>query len=525
MTAAGAIAGTPDVAGVYPVSIQLTDARGVQTAQSCTLTIDEPAFSMSSACPLPAATTGAPYTAQLPAGFTYSIASGSLPLGLRLSPDGGIAGTPMTAGAARFNLLASDESQQQVGQACSLIVNRGPLSISGCPLPEAGSGEAYLASVSALGGTAPYFYTFAGQLPEGMEFSTDGVLRGTTAESGTFPFTVLVREGGGQQISQACTLAVGRPALRLTTACPLPDARLGENYAARLDAAGGLGPYRFAISGFLPDGLEVAPDGSVRGTARGLGGRSFIARVTDSREQSVSAVCGLNVNLPRTPELTLGEVPSVVAPAVTDLSLSLRLARAYTQPIEGVVTLAVQSNARSQEAAANEPDPRLRFTNGQLSMNFTLAPGQTHASFPIASTGTVASTVTASVTSLKAAGADIPLLPEGRGFRILPAAPVVTSSCYRKIADGIEIELNGLSTTRELARADVGAGGKVFISDISGEAAQYYSAPETIRAGGTFSLRLPYTVAITPEKPLGEVTVNLYNTVGAVQIRQILACK
>ena len=101
----------------------------------------------------------------------------------------------------------------------------------------------------------------------------------------------------------------------------------------------------------------------------------------------------------------------------------------------------------------------------------------------------------------------------------------MTSSCYRKTAGGIEIELNGLSTTRELARADVGAGGKVFISDISGYASAYYSAPETVRAGGTFSLRLPYTLEVTQEKPLGEVTVNLYNTVGAVQIRQIAACQ
>ena len=525
MTPSGAIAGTPEVEGVYPFSVLLTDARGVESAQNCSLAVEVTGFSLNSVCPLPAGTTGVDYSAQLPEGYTYSLAGGNLPLGLSLSPDGQISGTPMSAGPARFKLLATDGSQQQAGQACTLSVNRGPLSISGCPLPEAGVGETYLATLSALGGSAPYFFTAQGQLPNGLEFSTDGALRGSTTQSGTFPFTVLVREGTGQVMAQACTLSVSRPALRFASTCPLPEAQLGETYAAKLDAAGGLGPYRFDFAGFLPDGLSGGADGSIRGSARSLGGRSFVARVTDNREQSVTSICSINVSLPRAPELSLAALPSVVAPATTDLAVSLNLSRSYTQPIEGTVTLEVRPDTRSQEAEANQADPRLRFTNGQLSMNFTLAPGQTRASFPIASTGTVASTVVASVTTLKAAGADLSILPDGRTFRILPSAPVVTSSCYRKTPTGIEIEINGLSTTRELARADVGAARKVFISDISGTAAAYYSAPETVRAGGTFSLRLPYTVEITPEKPVGEVTVNLYNTVGAVQIRQIAVCQ
>ena len=122
-------------------------------------------------------------------------------------------------------------------------------------------------------------------------------------------------------------------------------------------------------------------------------------------------------------------------------------------------------------------------------------------------------------------GVDLPLLPDGRTFRILPTAPIVTSSCYRTTPTGFEIELNGLSNTRELERADVGAGGKVFISSISGIASAYYSAPETVRAGGTFSLRLPYTLQLMQDQLIGEVTVNLYNTVGAVQVRKIQTCQ
>jgi hypothetical protein len=525
MTENGAIAGIPEVDGSYPFTVQVTDSRGVESVQNCNLSVTAPAFNLSSACPLPAATTGAVYSTQLPGGYTYSLAGGSLPVGLSLSPSGTITGTPMSAGPARFNLLATDGAQQQVGQACTLAVNRGPLSISGCPLPEAGVGEPYLATISALGGTAPYFFTAQGMLPDGLELSTDGVLRGATAASGSYSFSVLVREGGGQTTVQACTLSVARPALRLSNTCPLPEAQLGESYAARIEAAGGLAPYRFEFSGFLPDGLTGATDGSIRGTAKTLGGRTFVTSVTDSRGQSVTGLCGVNVSLPQVPEMVMSDLPATVAPAASNLAVSIQLTRAYTQPIDGTVTMTVQADARSSEAEANQADPRLRFSNGQLTVNFTLAPGQTRATFPIASTGTVASTVSVAVTSLKAAGAGLPLLPDGRSFRILPSAPVVTSSCYRKTNTGIEIELNGLSTTRELARADVGAAGKVFINDISSFASAYYTAPETVRAGGTFSIRLPYTLELKPDQQIGEVTVNLYNTVGATQVPRIAVCQ
>jgi hypothetical protein len=524
LTARGVIAGTPVAPGTYPFQIAVTDSRGEQTAQSCSITVDPEAFSVASACPLPSGVTGTPYRTSLPSGYTWSISSGALPGGLALSPDGSISGTPMTAGAARFGLIATDSAGRQVGQACSLTMNRGPLSIHGCPLPEAGAGEPYSVALNALGGSAPYFFTVAGSLPDGLELSTDGVLRGSTSQSGAFAFTVLVREASGQTASQACSLAVARPLLRIASACPLPDGRLGEAYSTQVRASGGAAPYRFEFGGFLPDGLDGSSDGSIRGTPRTLGGRSFTVRVVDSQNRAESAMCSINVAVPRVPQVRLGDLPATLPAAASDAGIVVELADAYSQPIEGQVVLEVLADTRSPEAMANQPDPRLRFLNGQLTTGFTIPAGATRTTVPLSSTGTVASTVYVSLAGLKVAGADLPQFPSPRSFRIPPAAPVVTSACYVRTQTGIEVRVNGLSSTRELQSAQLSAGAETFHTSLDGISAQYYGSAETIRAGGTFALQLPYELRVGANLPVGTVTLSLSNTIGATPAQTLQAC-
>jgi hypothetical protein len=77
---------------------------------------------------LPAATAGAAYTATLTATggtppYTWSIASGTLPAGLTLTPGTGvISGTPSTAGTSSFTVMVT-AGGQNVSQALSITVN------------------------------------------------------------------------------------------------------------------------------------------------------------------------------------------------------------------------------------------------------------------------------------------------------------------------------------------------------------------------------------------------------------------
>jgi len=523
LTPDGYLSGTPAAPASFPFGVSVTDSRGKTTSQNCSIAVSAPAFNVSSACPLPAATTGAAYSATLPAAYTWSLA-GTLPAGLALSPDGTISGTPMNAGPARFLLLATDTKGNQAGQICSVVVTRGPLAVNGCPLPDANAGEPYFGALTPLGGSAPYLLTTTGALPAGIQFSLDGQVSGTPTAAGLYPFSVTMQEGSGQTFTQTCSLNVNPTSLHFSTPCPLPQAQLGQSYSAQIQAAGGTAPYLFNFYGYLPDGLEPSGDGTLSGTPQSLGGLSFLVRVTDAKNRATTTGCSVDVVLPPAPQMQIGNLPSTVAPAASNIVIPIQLAQAYSEPIQGQVVLHIQANTHSSEGAANQPDPTLRFANGQTIADFTIPAGSTGVTKQLISTGTVASTVTVSIANLRSAGANLSLYPTSKIFSIPASAPVVTSACYSRTPTGIALQINGYSTTRELAHADVTIGTQDSQIDLSGIAAGYFSDPQTIRAGGAFALTVPYDLSLG-QGALPAVSVNVFNTVGAAGNQTMQACQ
>ncbi|MBF5007026.1 IPTL-CTERM sorting domain-containing protein [Diaphorobacter caeni] len=79
-------------------------------------------------------------------------------------------------------------------------------------LPQLAGGtqnQNYEGSLPVLGGTAPYTYSIvAGSLPPGMQLGSDGALSGTPTASGSFAFTVQVKDAGGSVAERAYTLEV-----------------------------------------------------------------------------------------------------------------------------------------------------------------------------------------------------------------------------------------------------------------------------------------------------------------------------
>jgi hypothetical protein len=522
LTADGLVAGTPVTPVSYSFQISVTDSRATQTSRDCSLTVNPPAFSVSSVCPLPAGVTGSAYSAKLPGAYVWSL-DGTLPSGLALSPDGTVLGTPMNAGPSRFLLIATDSSGNQAGQVCSLAVTRGSLSVGGCPLPDASVGQPYNATVRGLGGSAPYFFSYSGALPAGITLTSDGLASGTATAAGSYPFNVTVREASGQTFAQACSLNVNPTVLHITTSCPLPQAQLGQNYSARIAAAGGTAPYQFGFFGFLPDGLTSASDGSLKGTPRTLGAQAFLVQVTDAMSASAQVVCAVNVALPDVPDIQISGLSATAPPASANTAVTVALSQPYTQPITGQVLLSVQPDTPNSDGEANQADPRLSFANGQTAVSFSIAAGSQQVSVPLISTGTVASRVTVSLSQLRAAGVVLPVNPTPQIFNITRAAPVVTSACYTKTSTGLSFQLNGYSTTRELARADVVIGTQNVSIDLTGIAANFFTAPESIRAGGTFALTAPYNVALGATVPT--ITMNLFNTVGGAGSRTLAVCQ
>ena len=102
-------------------------------------------------CPAGSGTTGAPYSSALVAAggvppYTFSITSGSLPLGSSLNATGDLKGTPTTVGTFNFTAQVVDSTGTAAGATTAhcTITNTNPVIVSGwrrLPPPSPPSGE------------------------------------------------------------------------------------------------------------------------------------------------------------------------------------------------------------------------------------------------------------------------------------------------------------------------------------------------------------------------------------------------
>ncbi|NTU85558.1 MAG: hypothetical protein HGA45_40425, partial [Chloroflexales bacterium] len=85
------------------------------------------------------------------------------------------------------------------------------------------------------------------------------------------------------------------PALRITTASPLPAGLVGDPYRTTFEATGGTPPYSWAVApgSKLPTGLELAATGVLSGTPTAAGTFTFAIQVTDSAGTTAEGDYGL----------------------------------------------------------------------------------------------------------------------------------------------------------------------------------------------------------------------------------------
>jgi large repetitive protein len=292
-TSAGVLTGTPTQSGTFSFTARVRDYTMQPATRAFVLQIVEPLQIVTPSL-LTAATQSEPYNQTLLASggatpYTWSLAGGSLPPGLTLTPAGVITGTPTVVGQAAFIARVRDAINQTVTREFTLSVatRRIPLEFVTTSLAEGTVGVLYGATVSARGGTLPYTFAITG-LPPGIESDAQGRISGIPTRSGQFAVSVSVTDVAQGQVSATLTITIRGVPVEVTTVS-VPEGSSNTPYNTTFAARGGVPPYTWSVaSGSLPPGLSVSVSGQLSGTPAQQGTFTFTVQATDTERQSGS---------------------------------------------------------------------------------------------------------------------------------------------------------------------------------------------------------------------------------------------
>lgn len=231
---------------------------------------------------LPAAPVLAPYTATLKAtggnyGRVWSLVSGSLPSGLKLSAQGRITGTPTQEGPASFTIGVHDTANPRHSATAVIGLTVSPMQITTTAIQSTiYQGKTYpVKQLTAIGGKKPYTWSIVqGGLPFFKNITADGKIGGAVPYfPGTFTFVAQVADATGRTAVRQYQIEVRT--MEIVTPS-LPQGKRGAYYSAPLKVAGGIGTVTWAIDGgVLPPGLKLTSGGVISGIPKAGGSWTF----------------------------------------------------------------------------------------------------------------------------------------------------------------------------------------------------------------------------------------------------------
>ena len=310
----GGASGNGNGAVSYAVAANPSAARiGTLTITGQTLTVTQALNCVTqpiaiSPTTLPAGMTGTSYNQLLQASgggapYSFALLTGALPLGLSLTADGLLSGTPGAAGTFNFTVSATAATGCAGAQAYTFNIACPAITINPPALPAGTSGAAYQQGLTQTGGTGAITYSIsAGQLPAGLTLAPNGpfggMLSGTPSQAGTANFTITATDANGCAGARPYTLQINCPTITVNPAT-LPPGTVGTAYSQSFAQSGGSGAMAFAWQGATIPGLAFDPATStLAGTPAQSGSFNFNVTATDANGCAGQRAYTLTINCP-----------------------------------------------------------------------------------------------------------------------------------------------------------------------------------------------------------------------------------
>jgi len=198
-------------------------------------------------------------------------------------------------------------------------------------------------------------------------------------------------------------------------------------------------------------------------------------------------------------------------------TLAIDVNTPYPTTLIGTLTLTFASSGSS-----GVDDPAIQFSTGGRTLTFTVPAASTTTPQVALQTGTVAGTITVTLT-LSAGGVDV--TPSGLApitLVIAPAVPTITSVSFTSNSTGlVTVVINGFSNTRDMSQADftfTGSGADSLASSkatisVTGLFSPWYSSTTSDQYGSEFTYTQNFQLS-RPDSAITGVSVTLQNSVG-----------
>jgi hypothetical protein len=287
LSSSGLLSGTPTASGQFQFNASITQQQGIFTTAYFNISIyaanSGPAVAITTAANMGTVPIGwvqLPLTAAGGNGtFTWSVTAGSLPPGLALRSDvpsyfpsgaAGILGIATAANSTPYSFtLTATSNGQSMSQAFTLkVTNLVTVDNNGGSLTVGYTGVPYSYSLSALNNNGTVTYSVAGGIPSWLNLSSNGILSGTPAASGSYGFNIFAADSV-DKVNIFLNVTIFD--IKIGGGASLPNGTQGDLYTPyTFSATGGTGTYSWSATG-VPGGMALNTAGMLTGTPNGTG--------------------------------------------------------------------------------------------------------------------------------------------------------------------------------------------------------------------------------------------------------------